>query len=428
MGQVISGKYRLERLISSGGMGIVYAAHHLSLDRAVALKFIRPDLLDSDRAVERFRREALAAASVKAPQLAAVHDFDRTENGDPYIVMELLDGEDLSSALNDGPLASDQAVAIIREVCRGLGAVHARGLVHRDIKPRNIFLARDARGERAVKVLDFGLAKRTAVDGGDSLTSNGSVVGTAHYMSPEQARGEPDVDARTDVYALGAVLHEMLSGQKAHPGESYNLVVFHILSQDPRPLETIDDRLPRPLCALVRKAMARDKARRYSDAGEMGRALDALEVADTGKTEGNVAASSATVSLAGVSKPRRGIAVRAAAVALACLGAAAALWWQAQPSADPTPSQTPTPGVAAPAIHADPPEVTPAVPPPESPPPASKKRRISPGRSGSRSAKPVVAPADSAPPPPAVAPPEPAEPLSPPQRPAVDFERRNPYQ
>ena len=430
-GEVISGKYRLERMIGSGGMGIVYAAHHLSLDRTVALKFIRPDLLASERAVERFRREALAAASVKAPQLAAVHDFDRTDGGDPYIVMELLEGEDLSSALHDGPLPPREAVDIIREVCRGLGAVHARGLVHRDIKPRNIFLARDARGERAVKVLDLGVAKRTTVDGGDSLTSNGSVVGTAHYMSPEQVRGEPDVDPRTDVYAVGAVLHEMLSGQKAHPGDSYNLVVFHILSKDPRPLETIDDRLPRPLCALVRKAMARDKLSRYSDAGEMGRALDALGVADTGETQDDVAATPVTMSLAGVPRPRRGIAGRAVVMALACLGAGVALWWRAQPPDEPTTAPAPIFSVPAPAIHTKPPEVTPAVTPPESPPgslaPTSKKRRISAARGGSRSAKPVLIPGSPAPPPRAVAPPDAGEPSAPPQ-PAVDFERRNPYQ
>jgi serine/threonine-protein kinase len=432
LGTVISGKYRLERLLSSGGMGMVYAASHLSLDRQVALKFIRPELLGSERAVERFRREALVAASVRAPQLVAVHDFDRTENDDPYIVMELLEGEDLASTIGNGPFPPGPAVAIIREVCRGLGVVHAAGLVHRDIKPRNIFLGRAAREAGAVKLLDFGLAKQVVRDEHDSLTANGGVVGTAHYMSPEQARGEAEIDARTDVYALGAVLHEMLSGQKAHPGDSYNLVVFHILSEDPTPLEVLDDRLPPSLCALVRRALSREKAARYSDARELGRALDAIAVADPGETQSSDFRPTSIPAVGvGPQSGARRIARPATAMLLICLGAGAGVWWRARQRDEfsaALPSQVSAQDVrGAPLVTppADPAPIRPAEPPPSATP-APKPRSVHKKRPATPRPAPVAT-SDTAPGTPVPAAEAEVNTALPFPGPALDLDRRNPY-
>ena len=272
VGTTAGGRYRIVRLLGSGGMGEVYEAQHTKIGRRFAIKFLHPAFASNTEIMARFQREAESAGALENENIAAVVDFGAAEDGAPYLVMEYLDGEDLAHLLvRTGPLPVPRSTYAIIQACRGLAAAHARGIVHRDLKPENIFVCKRGDGSDLVKVLDFGIAKLHT--GGTGLTQTGTTMGTPYYMSLEQARGAKDVDHRTDVYALGVILYEILSGAKPHPGDSYNEILYHVITKQPAPLESVRPGLPPGLAEVVSKAMACEAGNRYPSVSELMAAL-----------------------------------------------------------------------------------------------------------------------------------------------------------
>ena len=279
VGSVVDGKYRIDRLLGTGGMGAVYRATHLQLERAVALKGIRTELLASPSAAERFRREAVAVARLRHPHIVTVHDYGVTADAGAYLVMELLEGHSLRDELAaSARLDVPTALAIAAQVCAAVAAAHRAGVVHRDLKPENIFLERRDAG-LAVKVVDFGLAKlEAAVRSRDAaITHEGAVLGTPVYMSPEQCRGE-EADTRSDVYMLGCVFYEMLTGERPFGGKNVWALVYQHVNETPRrPSEIVPTLDPRIDGALMR-ALAKDPADRFQTAEAFADALGAPSV------------------------------------------------------------------------------------------------------------------------------------------------------
>ena len=260
-------RYRIIERIGGGGMGVVYRAHDERLEREVALKFLPPHLSADAAAIKRFMVEARAAASLEHPNICTVHEIGETKDGQLYIVMACYDGETLDRRIARGPLPAAEALRIATEVARGLAKAHERGIVHRDVKPANIMITADGR----VKVLDFGIAKLSDAN----FTHSFGIVGTLAYMSPEQAFGEP-VDHRTDIWALGVVLHEMLCGERPFRGPGEQAVLFSILTQPPEPVTSIEPGLPVELETLIARTLAKRPDDRFQSALEMIAALDAL--------------------------------------------------------------------------------------------------------------------------------------------------------
>jgi len=275
LGRVIAGRYALDRLLGKGGMGLVFEARHVAVGRRVAVKILRPEYARSDEAVARFHREAKAAASVGSPHIVEVIDFGFSEEGGAYLAMELLEGEDLAALVRrKGALEPARAVAIVRQVAEALGAAHARGIVHRDLKSGNVFVSR---GDR-VKVLDFGVSK--VLDAGDGApldTAQGAVIGTAHYMAPEQASDGRNVDARADLYSLGCILFEVLTGELPFVGATPVEVLYKQVHESPRRPSAVRPGVPRALDALALKLLAKDRDARPRDARAVLDALDQWE-------------------------------------------------------------------------------------------------------------------------------------------------------
>ena len=266
IGSVLGGRYRLVELLGQGGMATIYRARDAQLDRDVAVKLLRPEFGRDPDFLARFRDEAKAAASLSHPNIVAVFDFGE-EQSDPYIVMELIDGQDLSSILREnGPLPPRQAARVSAEVAKALQAAHVRGIVHRDVKPSNILVGRDGR----VKVADFGIAR--ALDDAQ-VTLPGVTMGSVHYFSPEQARGEPATQA-SDIYSLGIVLYESLTGQRPFSGDGAAAVALARLTTTPPLPSAIRSGVPAPLDQVVQRAMALDPAARYASAASMASALE----------------------------------------------------------------------------------------------------------------------------------------------------------
>jgi len=274
VGELVGAKYRIVRLLAEGGMGVVYEAQHTVVRRRFAVKFMRRDLAERRDILMRFQREAEAAGALESEHVAAAVDFGIAEDGAPYIVMEYLVGESLTSLLGrEGPLPVGRAADLVSQAGRGMQVAHAAGIIHRDLKPQNLFVCRRQDGTDLLKVLDFGVAKLQAMDELNAATRTGAVVGTVAYMSPEQARGDKVVDQRSDVYALGAILYELCSGRKPHPGESHNAILHHIATQPAVPLESVAPELPVGFLAIVAGALAADPAARPASAGALVEAL-----------------------------------------------------------------------------------------------------------------------------------------------------------
>ncbi len=223
-GTVLAGKYRVTRVLGEGGMGVVVAATHIQLDEPVALKFMLPSALGSTEAIARFLREARSAVKLKSEHVARVSDVGTLDTGAPYIVMEYLEGSDLAGELlTRGPLPPTDTVEYVVQACDALAEAHALGIVHRDLKPANLFVTRRRDGSPLVKVLDFGISKSSAlneVGGGGSLTKTGGLMGSPVYMSPEQMKSAKDTDARTDIWALGIILYELVGGRTPFESET----------------------------------------------------------------------------------------------------------------------------------------------------------------------------------------------------------------
>lgn len=275
IGQVVSGKYRLLRLLGDGGMGSVYEAQHEILGTKVAIKVLHADLARRPGLIERFLQEARVAAQIRSPHVVHVTDVDRTPEGVAYIVMDLLEGEPLSSVLErDRKIPIPTSIEYTKQVLEALEAAHALGVVHRDLKPENVFVT--FVGNRPViKLIDFGIAKlRSSDPQARSLTVAGVMMGTAEYMAPEQAYSADKVDARSDIYAVGVMLYEMISGVRPVSGDDARLIAVKIERGEVRPLVHAAPEVPRELAGLVHRAMAARAELRFSSAAEMRLALD----------------------------------------------------------------------------------------------------------------------------------------------------------
>jgi serine/threonine protein kinase len=274
IGELVGAKYRIVRLLAEGGMGVVYEAQHAVVRRRFAIKFLRPDLAERRDILGRFQREAEAAGALESENVAAAVDFGIVPDGTPYIVMEYLVGESLADLLQrEGPLAVTRAADLASQAARGMEVAHRSGIVHRDLKPQNLFLCRRQDGTDLLKVIDFGIAKLQAIDEMSSATRTGAVLGTVAYMSPEQARGDKIIDHRSDVYALGAIVYEMLSGQKPHPAESHNAALHHIATHPAVPLASVRPGLPDQLVEIVAGALSSNPEARPPSADAFAQAL-----------------------------------------------------------------------------------------------------------------------------------------------------------
>lgn len=286
IGKVIGGKYQLLSLLGKGGMGSVYRARRMHIGDDVAVKVLHREYVDEPKAVERFRREAQAAAMLRHPAVVGIYDFSESCGDEPaYIVMELVEGETLRKILeSDGALGSERAIAIMREICRGVGAAHRLHVVHRDIKPDNIMIIPPDTDDQpeGIKVVDFGIAKLRDMAASHTLTQTGRVVGTVYYMSPEQCCAE-HLDARSDVYSLGAVLYEMLAGAPPFTAETATAIVAKHLTQSPPPLAK-ELGVPAKLEALLMRALAKEPGSRQSDATTLGKELGTIIGAPESRT------------------------------------------------------------------------------------------------------------------------------------------------
>lgn len=275
-GRTVAGRYEILGLLGEGGMGAVYEAEHLHLGRKVAIKRLHPELAKDESAVRRFQREARAAGTIGHDHIVDVLDLGFADDGAPYLAMELLVGESLADRLRRaGRLDPRRAARIAGEMLSALEAVHGRGVIHRDLKPDNIFLCRRGGRRDFVKVLDFGISKVRSVSGADTegLTRTGAMMGTPHYMSAEQAQGRKDLDHRVDLYAVGVILYECLAGELPFQGGNYHALLQAILSGRQRPLLEVAPNVPPGLAAVIDKAMATDRDERYADAHSMHAAL-----------------------------------------------------------------------------------------------------------------------------------------------------------
>lgn len=274
-GDRIGGKYTLIDRLGEGGMGAVWRAHNELLDVDVALKLIRTDEVEMAEGTlmsDRLLQEARAAARLGHPAIARVFDYGTTERNHPYIVMELLKGEDLAEALaRRGRVSNTKAVATLMPIAHGLAAAHSQGIVHRDLKPENVFLARLEDGRVMPKLVDFGIAKMGTTGKGHRLTQTGTMLGSPIYMSPEQARGD-EVDHRADVWAFCVVLYELVTGRPPFEGRNYNALLYAIIADEPRPLP-IKAEGDEELWAILRKGFEKERERRWSTIDELGRAL-----------------------------------------------------------------------------------------------------------------------------------------------------------
>ncbi len=273
-GELIAEKYRLIELLGEGGMGAVWRAHNQTLDIDVAVKLIRAEeaeATDGERAGDRLLQEARAAARLGHPAIARVFDFGTSDRNDPFIVMEMLKGEDLAEALaRRGRISATKAVVTMMPIAHALSAAHAKGIVHRDLKPENIFLARAEDGHIQPKLVDFGIAKIERAKS-HRLTQTGTMLGSPIYMSPEQARGD-DVDHLADVWAFCVVLYEMVTGRPPFEGKNYNALLYSIIADDPPPITSFgggDDELWR----ILRRGLAKDPDQRWASVSELGIAL-----------------------------------------------------------------------------------------------------------------------------------------------------------
>ena len=296
------GKYTLARVIGRGGMGVVYEAVNTVIGKRVAIKIVTAELAKNKDAVRRFQREAQAASAVESAHIVDIFDAGTNDEGVPFLVMELLRGEDLGHRIKRlGRLELDEALHVTVQILRGLGRAHTAGIVHRDLKPDNVFLVDRDDDATFVKILDFGISKvaRTGQTPVQTLTKQGTVLGTPFYMSPEQAQGLPDTDGRADLWSVGAILYECLTGRAPHNGASYEQVIVNICTKDAPDVRLHNPAVPEEIAKAIAKALAREREDRYSTAREM---LEGLAAASGGlitlspRTSDEPGASSGRVS------------------------------------------------------------------------------------------------------------------------------------
>jgi serine/threonine-protein kinase len=377
-GEVIAGKYRIDSLIGEGGMGAVFSATHAVTGRRLAVKWLLPDIARNSDAVQRLFREAQAAGRIDHPNVVDVYDVGEHE-GSPFLVMELLQGESLTRALERGALKIPEIIRSVLGAIDGVAAAHREGVIHRDIKPDNIFLCRDASGTlQGSKVLDFGISKVSSTGGqlNPRLTKTGAIMGTPYYMSPEQIRGATEIDSRVDIYAFGVILYEALTGRVPFDGKTYSALVLEIATGTPtRPCD-VNPRLAGALERVILKAMAREPAQRFQTMEELAKALapfasgavlpggpDAVKI-ELGRTSGP--ATTPFVSEAPVVPVRRTPMIVAGAIGAGVLALALAAYLARETPV--TAVAAPAPPQAEPAAVASQPVVPVPVPAPSSAP------------------------------------------------------------
>ncbi len=276
-GDVLVGKYRIDRILGTGGMGAIVAARHLQLDELVAIKFLLPEALANEEAVARFAREARAAVKIKSEHVVHVTDVGTLETGAPYMVMEYLEGCDLAAWLRDkGPLPIEQAVEFVLQACEAIAEAHGLGIVHRDLKPSNLFCIRRSDGLHSIKVLDFGISKVLGLRDSVpelSMTKTSAVIGSPLYMSPEQLRSSRDVDARTDIWAIGIILYELLVGAAPFLGQNLPEICMKIGTERAPSIRATRSEAPAALDAVIVRCLEKSRENRYPNVAELAQAL-----------------------------------------------------------------------------------------------------------------------------------------------------------
>jgi serine/threonine-protein kinase len=273
-GEVLAGKYRVERVLGRGGMGVVVAAHHLVLEEKVAIKLLLPEAMGNAEAVGRFVREAKAAVRIRNEHVARVSDVGYLESGAPYIVMELLEGVDLGAWLKrSGPLAVDQAVWFVLQACEAIAEAHAVGIVHRDLKPANLFWTQRADGQPCIKVLDFGISKMLSGTSPGDMTRTNAIIGSPYYMSPEQMHASRNVDARTDVWSMGVILFELLSLKPPFLGESMSELAINVATSPPLALRSLRPEVPAGLEQAIARALEKARDKRWQSIADFAVAI-----------------------------------------------------------------------------------------------------------------------------------------------------------
>ncbi len=305
-GAILDDKYQVERRLGQGGMGVVVQALHLQLGQRFALKLLLPEACNVPEAVARFLREARAAAQIQSEHVVRVTDVGIASSGVPYMVMELLHGMDLAQLIRSrgGRLPIGEAVDYILQASEAIAAAHALGIVHRDLKPSNLFVTSTVEGLPHVKVLDFGISK-VASDAGAgvpiSMTTTSAIMGSPLYMSPEQIRSAKNVDARTDIWSLGVVLHELLSGAPVYQADTASALMAMIAADPPRRLRAVRPEAPAPLEKVILRCLEKDRDRRYGNVAELARALAAF-----GSSGGKTSADRASKILSARHAPSAG--------------------------------------------------------------------------------------------------------------------------
>jgi eukaryotic-like serine/threonine-protein kinase len=277
-GEIVGDRYRIERIVAEGGMGVIVAAKHLELEETVAIKFLRPEYATKPEIVGRFAREAKATARIKSLHTATILDVGISRERGPYIVMEYLEGEDLESVIQaDGRMPYARAAELVMQAGEAIGTAHAAGIIHRDIKPANLFLVKSDQSVPIIKVLDFGVSKTALTGnmfgGAISLVTTQSLLGSPIYMAPEQVRGNFSGDYRTDVWSLGAVLYELITGETAFTGETVTDICLAVVEETPVPITRRAPDAPAELDAVVMRCLEKDPARRFPNIAELVIAL-----------------------------------------------------------------------------------------------------------------------------------------------------------
>jgi len=271
IGQILDGRYRITRKLGEGGMGEVFAAEHVHIEKRFAIKLLRPEIVSNAEAVTRFRQEARSASSIGHRNIIAIEDFGQLADGRIYMCMELLNGAALNDMITQ-PMAVDRLLNILIQTGHGLAAAHAKGIVHRDMKPENVFVTIGPNGEDVPKLLDFGIAKVSGNDGQNHLTRTGTIFGTPFYMAPEQALGNP-VDARTDIYAVGVIMYECFAGSLPFQGESFMGILTQHITMEPEPVSQraakAGRQIPPGLADVITRCMQKNPAQRFSTMDEL---------------------------------------------------------------------------------------------------------------------------------------------------------------
>ena len=281
-GRTLGGKYEIADKVAEGGMGIVYEAEHKTTNRKVAVKFLYQEILLNRELSIRFQNEARIAASIAHRNVIEIIDMGKTEDRIPYIVMEYLDGDSLASLLDTGPMSQAMAIDITLEILSGVNAAHSMGVIHRDLKPENILIMEQSGGEQIVKVLDFGISHLSKTLSGkkQSITKTGVILGTPSYISPEQARGKKTVDKRTDLYSVGVILFEMITGRLPIEGKNYNELLANIATLAPVPPHSYFPEISKDLEAVILRALEKDPSLRFSSATDFSAHLSLLQDRD----------------------------------------------------------------------------------------------------------------------------------------------------